>query len=72
MSTHNICFYGEIRKISILLDWKKCIVSSAVARDITNFVKRGNEIVFLCKIVCLPYLDRLAMVDNTSSSPSHF
>ena len=23
MSTHNICFHGEIRKISILLDWKK-------------------------------------------------
>ena len=23
MSTHNICFRGEIRKISILLGWKK-------------------------------------------------
>ena len=23
MSTHNICFRGEIRKISIHLDWKK-------------------------------------------------
>ena len=23
MSAHNICFRGEIRKISILLDWKK-------------------------------------------------
>ena len=23
MSIHNICFCGEIRKISILLDWKK-------------------------------------------------
>ena len=23
MSTHNICFYGEIRKIAALLDLKK-------------------------------------------------
>ena len=25
MSTHNICFHGEIRKISVLFDWKKCL-----------------------------------------------
>ena len=23
MSTHNVCFFGELRKISILLNWKK-------------------------------------------------
>ena len=25
MSTHNICFHEEIRKMSKLLDWKKCL-----------------------------------------------
>ena len=30
MSTYNICFRGKIRKISILLDWKKSIVSRAM------------------------------------------
>ena len=28
MSTHNICFRGEIRKISTLLDWKKHLSKS--------------------------------------------
>ena len=28
MSTHNICFHGEVRKISILLDWKKHLIKS--------------------------------------------
>ena len=30
MSTHNICFRGEIRKISVLLV-KKCTLSGAMA-----------------------------------------
>ena len=30
MSTHNICFRGEIRKISILLDCKKSALTSAM------------------------------------------
>ena len=25
MSTHNICFLGEIRKMSVLFGWKKCL-----------------------------------------------
>ena len=28
MSTYNICFHGEIRKISILLDQKKHLIKS--------------------------------------------
>ena len=26
MSTHNICFHGEIRKISAFFGWKKCLI----------------------------------------------
>ena len=32
MSTHNICFCGEIRKISTLLDWKKGLNWSYVGK----------------------------------------
>ena len=28
MSTHNACFHGEIRKISVLFGWKKCHIWS--------------------------------------------
>ena len=28
MSTHNICFYREIRKIEILFGWKKRLINS--------------------------------------------
>ena len=30
MSTHNICFYWEIRKISAVFGWKKCLICYAV------------------------------------------
>ena len=30
MSTHNICFRGDKRKISILFGWKKSILSKAM------------------------------------------
>ena len=26
MSTHNICFGGEIRKTSVHFGWKKCLI----------------------------------------------
>ena len=34
MSTHNICFCGEIRKISILFGLKKSTLTSAIVKDI--------------------------------------
>ena len=30
MSTHNICFHSEIRKMSAFLDEKKCLISCYV------------------------------------------
>ena len=39
MSTHNICFHGEIIKLSILLDWKKHLIKSYVY---VFFVSNGN------------------------------
>ena len=41
MSTHSICICGEIRKISILLDWKKkCLINSYACTS----VKEKNDI----------------------------
>ena len=31
MSTHNVCFHGEIRKISILLDLKKHVIRAMIS-----------------------------------------
>ena len=36
MGTHNICFRGEIRKISILLDWKKASYQELCLRQKKN------------------------------------
>ena len=33
MSTHNICFHGEIRKISVFFGWKKSTLSGSIALD---------------------------------------
>ena len=40
MSTHNICFRGEIRKIAVLFCWKKCLNWNygPVVDDVTELV----------------------------------
>ena len=30
MSTHNICFYGDIREVSVLFKWEKSVLAGAM------------------------------------------
>ena len=39
MSTHSICFCGELRKISILFVWKMCISGDMIDSNLLNVVK---------------------------------
>ena len=47
MNPHNICFCWEIRKISILFGWKKCLIRSFMFQTVRKFSFYGNDTVDL-------------------------
>ena len=46
MSTHNIRFCTEIRKISILFSWKDCLIWSNVYAFLVSFPMKEMIIIF--------------------------
>ena len=40
MSTHNICFHGEIRKISVFFDWVKWLIWDYVCHIYPKYLDR--------------------------------
>ena len=45
MSTHNICFLGEIRQVSVLFSGKKSILSRAMGQCMVDY--------FTCTCTCV-------------------
>ena len=44
MSTHNICFCGEIRKISVLFGCTKCLIQEIKKKEDKNSVIKPKKI----------------------------
>ena len=55
MNAHNICFHGEVRKISIFFDWKKSTLSRAMlTRKLTVLSLKIDEIHFIGLLTLSP------------------